>query len=306
MLDPDAHENIAEIVEAIVEIGVRALRPLSRSAGRSGAVCRIADLSDDTSVFVKVGSGEAYRRSLQFEYRMSKAVDGSFMLDSLGCASLGDLHVLVMESAERAMWPPPWAPQRVEAMLDMFAEVRSTKPPSMLTWVGGPAAIVADQSGWEAIAHDPGPFIDLGLATNRWVADNIGSLVSIAQRAQLSGSSLVHCDALSDNICFLDDHPRLVDWAFARRGHPNLDLHTWVLSMSSHTGRPYPDLLRDGGVEHLISILGLFAAAPYMPAASEPSGRPDDAAWLHPLLSTLPWVCAAAGIEPPDGPAVID
>jgi aminoglycoside phosphotransferase (APT) family kinase protein len=98
----------------------------------------------------------------------------------------------------------------------------------------------------------------------------------------LAGAALVHGDVRSDNVCFVGDRTVLVDWAGARRGHPQHDLAT-ALSTLPLEGGPDPfDVLPDGG-SWAAYHAGLCARRAYRETTA-----PE---WLRKVLARIAAIC---------------
>ena len=205
--------------------GIRRIR--GTEGGHSGVMRRIAEFSDSTSAFVKIALDPSHRRSLRREIEVYEAFDEPFMLRKLGHVDQADQVALILDNAERATWPPPWNDLQIGAVLEVLDRLRTLFTPNWLVWRGGPAGVIAKDSGWPLVAADPDPFLSLGYVSESWLARNLEQLLAAADPRTVRGSALVHLDVRSDNICFLDDQIKLIDWSAARLGHPNFDQHYW-------------------------------------------------------------------------------
>ena len=176
----------------------------------------------------------------------------------------GEEPLLVLEDLADAYWPPPWRDGDVDAVLAALAEVAATPPTGVL-----PALAEEDWSGWRVVERDPERLLRLGLVSPSWLERALPELVAADDRAPLDGSSLVHCDVRSDNLCLRDGCAILVDWNHARVGNPAFDVAFWLPSLELEGG-PAPDGF---GVDELAPVVaGFFAARAGLPP---PEGAPE-------------------------------
>ena len=75
--------------------------------------------------------------------------------------------------------------------------------------------------------------------------------------ADSSGDALLHGDVRSDNLCFRDGRAVLVDWNWACRGRPLLDVAAWLPSLH-HEGGPEPWTILPGQGALAALLAGFF------------------------------------------------
>jgi aminoglycoside phosphotransferase (APT) family kinase protein len=154
-----------------------------------------------------------------------------------------------------------------------------------------PRVVDAGWPGWEDVAADPEPFLSLGLVSGEWLDRHGPALVSASREADVDGTSLLHADVRSDNLCIRDGRAVLVDWNHARVGNPALDLAFWLPSLRLEHGPPPGHFGVDGLA---VVVSGFFAALAGLPA---PAGAPAVRAFQRAQLEVaLPWTCAALGL----------
>jgi aminoglycoside phosphotransferase (APT) family kinase protein len=123
-------------------------------------------------------------------------------------------------------------------------------------------------------------------------------------RADLRGKSVVHNDLWAGNVCFADGQAKLVDWATAARGNPDLDMAFAILSVIAEGGRlPDRHLLNDEGA-WAARMAGHNAVEATLPlpawAAADSTLRTDQ---LRDLRVALAWAARVLGMAPLDAPA---
>jgi hypothetical protein len=267
---------------------VVAERPVA--GGYTLALRRVVTLADGRTAFVKSAVDELTRGWLEAEQRIYAAVSGPFMPQVLAAAP----GVLVLEDLSDAHWPPPWRDGDVQAVVDALAALHAVPPPP-----GLPHPQEADDlmGGWPAVAADPEPFLSLGLASRDWLEASLPALLDAAARADLDGDSLVHLDIRSDNLCLRDGRCLIVDWNWAARGNPQLDLAFWLPSLRLEGG-PEPEAAGGGiGPELAALCAGFFACRAGLP---EPSAAHNLRAVQRAQLEVaLPWAARALGLSRP-------
>jgi hypothetical protein len=275
-------------VERLLGSPVVAERPVA--GGYTLARRQVITLADGRTAFVKTAVDEQTGEWLAAEQRIYATVSGAFMPRVLAT----DENVLVLEDLSAAHWPPPWRDGDVQAVLDALDELHALTPPPGLKH---PQEVDDLRGGWPAVAADPEPFLSLGLASRDWLEANLPTLLDAAGRAELDGDSLVHLDIRSDNLCLRDGRCLIVDWNWAARGNPQLDLAFWLPSLRLEGG-PEPEAAGPGTPAELAALCaGFFACLAGLP---EPSAA-HNLRWVQraQLEVALPWAARALGLSPP-------
>jgi hypothetical protein len=161
-----------------------------------------------------------------------------------------------------------------------------------------------EDGSWVTIAQDSSAFLALGLCSEAWLRSALGSLIDheaegVRQRG--NGTDLLHLDVRSDNVCFVEGRPLLVDWNWASEGNGELDIAAWLPSLHSEGG-PLPEEILPDAPHWAAMMSGFFASRaglPFIPDA--PRVREVQ---LSQLKSALPWAQRALGLPPLDGPSL--
>jgi hypothetical protein len=127
---------------------------------------------------------------------------------------------------------------------------------------------------WADVAHDPEPFLSAGIRDRAWLDKWLPAIVAAAETVDSSGSSLLHLDVRSDNICFRDGRAILVDWNWATLGNPLLDLAAWLPSLACEGG-PKPWDVLPGGAAYGAMVSGVWAAVVGLPPPETAPGVRD-------------------------------
>jgi hypothetical protein len=275
-------------VERLLGAPVIGERPVS--GGYTMALRRIVTLADGRTAFVKAPVDDLTREWLRAEQRIYAQVSGTFLPEMLAC----DDDVLVLEDLSDGHWPPPWRDGDVRAVIEALDRLHALTPPPGLPH---PQEVDDLRGGWADVAADPEPFLSLGLASAAWLRESLPALLDAAERAQLDGDSLVHLDVRSDNLCLRDGRCLIVDWNWAARGNPRLDLAFWLPSLRLEGG-PEPETLAGEGMVELAALCaGFFACRAGRP---EPSAAHNlRAAQRAQLEVALPWAARSLGLSRP-------
>ncbi|HVS84157.1 MAG TPA: phosphotransferase [Gaiellaceae bacterium] len=248
-------------------------------------------LADGTRAFAKEASIPPTPDFVRREAEILALLEAPFAPRLLAFED-GERPLLVLEDlSPGAHWPPPWRPGDVELVLTTLAEVAETTLEGLTPF---PRLLA-----WAEIAADPEPFLSLGVASPGWVERTAPALAEAEAHAPIDGDALVHCDVRSDNLCLRGGRAVLVDWNWARRGNPALDLAYWLPTLTLEGG-PWPAEIAPDLPGGLVAMLaGFFASHAHLPP---PEGAPLVRGFqLDQLRVALPWACESLGLEPPDG-----
>jgi hypothetical protein len=266
-------------------------RHATEDRGSSATAARWIVANDATSAFVKIGANQRTADWIRMEQRNYAALSGWFLPQVLGFDDDGSRPALALENLSGAAWPPPWTDTRVAGVLEALAAVAATPPPAHLEEIP-----IDWDAGWRTVEADPAPFLALGLCSANWLERCLPHLVQAADAAIQSGSSLVHLDVRSDNLCFRDGRAILIDWNHAGVGNPALDVAFWLPSLHAEGGPPPQQVLPDEG-ELAALVAGFFCGhAGEGPLPEAPHVRPLQ---LRQARVALPWAARELGLEVP-------
>jgi Phosphotransferase enzyme family len=258
----------------------------------------IVDLEDGRSAFVKIAAFDYTAEWLREEFRIYAALDAQpFLPRLLGWDDDGVAPALALEDLSGATWPPPWDAARVDAVLATLASVHATPAPD-----GVPPAIESQfgMDGWPDVAAHPEPFLSLGLCSPGWLYYHLPVLAEASAAAEIEGTSFLHFDVRSDNLCLRNGRALLVDWNNACVGNPVLDTASWLPSLEAEGG-PAPHVVLPGetsGSAAIASLLaGYFCARAGLPAIPQaPHARPLQ---LMQSKTALRWAARLLGLPSP-------
>jgi hypothetical protein len=260
--------------------------------GYTPAARWLLSLRSGTRVFVKMGTtrmtAEALRREALVYHRLTDALAPRL----LAWEDDGDHPLLVLEDLSGSCWPPPWNDRLVGLVVEALHRVhhhRVELPP--FREVHGDVAM-----GWQVVADDPAPFLNLALTSREWLERSLPKLVEASSRVDTNGDSLTHFDVRSDNLCLAERGVLLVDWNNACLGSDVLDTGFWLPSLEAEGG-PKPEQILPGRPEVAAAVSGFFAARAGQPEIMDaPRVR-----WVQrqQLAPALRWVVRALGLEEP-------
>jgi hypothetical protein len=280
-------EELEDLVGAVAR-----LTPVRR--GYTPAERYVVGLFNGESVFAKRAVDAVTADWLRKEHQMYQALSGRQIAPELVGWIEGDLPILVLEDLSEAVWPPPWDRTQIESVHTVLGAVANVVPPKGLP-------TFADQEepnkGWEFVLANPGQFLDLGLCDASWL-DRVGpDLLAASTAAPLAGSSLVHNDVRSDNLCIRGGSALLIDWNLACIGNPQFDIAFWIPSLAQESGLSPEELMPDCPAELAAYVAAFFASRAGQPLILHaPLVRQ---AQLQQLKVALPWAARALGVGLP-------
>jgi hypothetical protein len=203
-----------------------------------GFVARLTT-PDGTRAFVKAMANPGWRFLYEREARIAPQLpDGApfprwrFTIDD------GDWIVLGFDVIDGCEATIPWARSDVDRVLDAHRTMAARLDPSP-TSVERAGEMWGDWfSRWRDFARDD----TLARALPGGWARHLDELceTEVTWPARTEGEHLVHLDLRADNILVTDDEVFVVDWAFAARGQPWMDL-VCLLPNVAMRGGPDPE-----------------------------------------------------------------
>jgi hypothetical protein len=250
----------------------------------------IVHFADGGSAFAKAAGNDSTAQWLRQEHRLYSSMSADYLPRVLGWSDDGARPILLLEDLSGAVWPPPWPPGAIDAVLATLARVRQARPACRLAEL---ARQREQLMSWRRVAEQPEGFLGLGLCSARWLERALPDLLSAEAAARLEGDDLLHCDLKSDNIALAGERVVLIDWNFACRGNGLFDVASW-LPMLCDEGGPRPQALLPGQGALAALLCGYFALrAPRPPPQQVPRLRELQ---VRRLKHLLPWAAAELGL----------
>lgn len=266
------------------------------SGGYTGAGRWVVTLVNRRTAFAKVGLNDHTRHTVRAEARFYQSFQADFTPKLIAFSDHPEHPLLVLEDLSQAIWPPPWDKTRIGRVLDTLERVASARPPAYLPSLEEYREVL---SGWERIAADPGPFLDLGITSETWLRDALPVFMEASAQAVLEGPALVHYDVRSDNIAFLPDRTVFIDWTNPATGNPLLDVVGWLPSLHMEGGPPPEEILGDQGAHLVAMVAGYWGSRAGLPP-------PEGARRVRELQRAqlevaLPWAVRLLNLPLPNG-----
>jgi thiamine kinase-like enzyme len=266
----------------------------SVEGGYTSAARWIVTFDDGSSCFLKAGVDIYTAEQVRAEYRLYARLEAQFLPRLIGWQDDGgDSPILVLEDLSAAFWPPPWSDSHIQLVLKTLDMVHGRDAP----WLPRVRELDTVEDWlhyWGLVAAQPGEFLSLGHCSQQWLDRAAPILLAAAVEAPIDGDSLIHLDIRSDNLCFVGNRGVIIDWNFACRGNPDVDLACWLPSLQSEGG-PRPESVLPTAPELAALVAGYFALH-----AGKPRGGARDIQ-KEQLRTALPWAVRALGLPALDG-----
>jgi hypothetical protein len=264
------------------------------TGGYSAALRVVVHWREGGGAFVKCGTDADTAAWLRAEHAIYSRGRAPFVPELLGWEDDGVSPWLAIEDLSSASWPPPWSNTRIDAVLATLSDVAATPALDLASY----EMFREEISNWSKVAADPQRFLSLRLTTKSWLDHALPTLLEAEGRAVLDGDAFLHNDVRSDNLCFAGERVLLVDWNWASRGNPKVDVAAWLPSLAMEGG-PAPEAILPHEPELASFIAGFYAAHAGLPP---PRGaRAIRELQLALLRESLAWASRALDLAKPDG-----
>jgi aminoglycoside phosphotransferase (APT) family kinase protein len=183
-----------------------------------------------------------YRAEAQVAAALPPAVPAP---EFLGVVEDDGWVLLLFEDIDGALPAQPWRPAELDRVLAAMTGLAAALTPAPL-----PAPTAEDRhgpgfTGWRQLAEQArAPVAGTG-GLGPWARAHLAELAELESgwAAAAAGGSLVHSDIRSDNVLLTADRVVFVDWAWACRGAPWLDLVAMLPSIALEGGPPPAEIL---------------------------------------------------------------
>ncbi|WP_083649261.1 phosphotransferase [Cellulosimicrobium sp. CUA-896] len=207
--------------------GARVVAETPYPASSVSQVASLLELEDGARYFVKatrVTDSPAVIARYRAEVYVARHLPRAMPTPRLAWALRDeDWGMVAFEVVDGRAPATPWDPDELDLVL-VALETAASLPGAREARLAPAGPELADlATGWRSLRDDPEP--DLARLVP-WAADHLDALVE-AERGVLvacEGESFVHGDVRADTLVLTPSSALLVDWAYASRGAPWLDL----------------------------------------------------------------------------------
>lgn len=217
--------SVREEIEAIA--GAPVASAAAVSTGFSPGLASILNLANGQRIFVKAASAKdepvtagLHQAEEWIVSRLPSEVPAPRFLWGHGD---GDWAVVAFAAIDGRPPTTPWVPDELDRVLDALTSLAAVPGARQLELPPTGPDLARTCAGWQGLTDRPDP--ELGDLVP-WAADRLDALVEWERHVLVAceGESIVHGDLRADNVVLTDDSVYLVDWPYATRGAPWLDL----------------------------------------------------------------------------------
>ena len=214
--------------------------------GLSRAQRYLVTLTDGQRVFVKAATDATTADWLRNEHLALTSAPARFVPRVVAWRDEAGVWPLLLTEALEGHWPAShagvnWRPGDLELLFAALRDLAATPAPKGLAPAPERLPI------WPTLRDAAGDLDSLDLAAPGWLAEHIPALAQAEASLGRNGTSLVHGDMRSDNICILEGRAVFVDWTGACRGSAHADLANFLAPVHLEGGpRPF-EVMPDGG-----------------------------------------------------------
>jgi aminoglycoside phosphotransferase (APT) family kinase protein len=239
------------------QLGGRVAEAVTQPGGFSPGVAARLLLDNGRRAFVKaVGDVNPESPDIhRAEARIAAALPaGTPAPRLLGCIDTSGWVILLFEDIDGKLPAQPWLAAELDRVLDAMTDLATALTPAPIDAPCMATRIASLGTGWrqlaQALAADPAVAADdpavpaddrAALAmVEPWATRHLDQLVAVESgwAAAVSGDSLVHADIRADNILLTADRVVFVDWPWACRAAPWVDLVGMLPSVAMQAGPP--------------------------------------------------------------------
>jgi hypothetical protein len=226
-------------------LGASVVAASTQPGGFSPGVAARLSLADGRRVFVKAVSGSInpdspgmHRREARIAAALPGSVPTSRFLDSYDD---GDWIALIFEDIEGTTPQTPWQQAELDRVLRAIEELSASLTPAPIDVEPVGELMPNVFTGWKRLAAGVATGDDDLRDVDPWIQRNLGELVALeaASANAATGTTLLHTDLRADNILLTPSRVFFIDWPWASRGAPWVDL-LFMLPSVAMQGGPKP------------------------------------------------------------------
>ena len=217
----------------------------TQPGGFSPGVAARLVLADGRRVFVKAVSGSInpdspgmHRREARIAAALPASVPTPRFLDAYDD---GDWIALIFEDIDGTPPRTPWQQAELDRVLNAVGELSACLTPAPMA-VEPVAKLMPNVfAGWQRLAAAVEASQDDLRGVDPWAQQHLSELIALeaASADAASGTTLLHADLRADNILLTPSRVFFIDWPWASRGAPWVDL-LFMLPSVAMQGGPKP------------------------------------------------------------------
>lgn len=266
--------------------------------GLSAAIRYSLLLENNSRVFVKAATGIETDRWLRTEHLALNSYNEEFMPQIIDWIDEPDnFPILLTQDFSDAYWAANnsgvcWRDGDIDLILETITELSSIKGHHSLSHLKN-----SNDKIWTKIASNPDGFLKLKLCSKKWLSDNVEFLIKAENNIDETGTSFVHGDIRSDNICIKNNKVIFVDWSNAAIGSAEHDLANLLPTLHLEGG-PLPFQILPNATNQ-----AAYICATHIKRLSKSSTMPS---WLMTVFKKLiaiefEWATQCLNLDKPDG-----
>jgi len=214
----------------------------TQPGGFSPGVAARLSLADGRRVFVKAVSGSInpdspgmHRREARIAAALPSSVPAPRLLDSYDD---GDWIALIFEDIEGTTPQTPWQPAELDRVLRAIEELSASLTPAPIDVEPVGELMPNVFAGWKRLTASVAAGEDDLHGIDPWVQRHLDELVVLeaASADAARGTTLLHTDLRADNILLTPSRVFFIDWPWASRGAPWVDLLFMLPSVAMQRG----------------------------------------------------------------------
>ncbi|MBS1735159.1 MAG: phosphotransferase [Bacteroidetes bacterium] len=266
--------------------------------GLSNAIRFSLLLENNNKVFVKAATDTDTEGWLRTEHSVLSSYKEEFMPKIIDWIEEPEnFPILITQDFSDAYWAAnnngvSWRNGDIDLLLETVKRLSNVKGHHTLSHLKSNNANV-----WTKIASNPDGFLKLKLCSKKWLLDNIEYLIMAENNVNETGTTLVHGDIRSDNICIKNNNVVFVDWSNAAIGNAEHDLANLLPTLQLEGG-PLPFQIMPNAANQ-----AAYICATHIQRLSKNSTMPM---WLATVFKKLiaielEWTTQCLNLDRPDG-----
>lgn len=228
--------------ELEIRLGSAVTTAVTQPGGFSPGVASRLLLADGRRVFVKAVSASSnpdspgiHRREARIAAALPASAPAPRFLDVYDD---GDWVALTFEDIDGATPRTPWNPAELDRVLAAVGDLSAALTPAPIAVEPVDELMPAVFTGWQRLLAGVESGEDDLRGIDPWAQRHLAELAALeaASPDGATGTTLLHTDLRADNILLTPSHVVFIDWPWASRGAPWVDLAFMLPSIAMQRG----------------------------------------------------------------------